>query len=75
MHRTALVNAARLVLTMLLIAAVVLLGLAIAIAVLGDPPEVQGWLRTDLGKVRASSRPCSPWRAGSSSSWRSSRSS
>jgi hypothetical protein len=51
MHRTAMVNASRLVLMMLLIAAVVLLGLAIAIQVLGDPPEVQGWLRTAFGKV------------------------
>ena len=51
MHRTAMVNASRLVLTMLLIAAVVLIGLAIAIVVLGDPPEVQGWLRTAFGKV------------------------
>ena len=51
MHRTALVNASRLVLTMLLIAAVALLGLAIAIHVLGDPPEVEGWLRTAFGKV------------------------
>ncbi len=51
MHRTALVNASRLVLTMLLIAAVVLLGLAIAIQVLGDPPEVEGWLRAAFGKV------------------------
>jgi hypothetical protein len=51
MHRTALVNASRIVLTMLCIAAVVLLGLALAITVLGDPPEVQGWLRTVFGKV------------------------
>ena len=51
MHRTAMVNASRLILTMLLIAAVVLLGLAIAIQVLGDPPEVEGWLRTAFGKV------------------------
>ena len=51
MHRTALVNASRLVLTMLLIAAVVLLGLAIAIQVLGDPPETEGWLRAAFGKV------------------------
>jgi hypothetical protein len=51
MHHKALVNGARIVLTMLLIAAVVLLGLAVAIAVLGDPPEVQGWLRTIFGKV------------------------
>ena len=51
MHRKALVNASRIVLTMLLIAAVVLLGLAVAIALLGDPPEVQGWLRTAFGKV------------------------
>jgi hypothetical protein len=46
-----MVNASRVVLTMLLVAAVVLLGIAIAIAVLGDPPEVQGWLRTAFGKV------------------------
>lgn len=51
MHRTALVNASRVVLTMLLVAAVVLLGIAIAIAVLGDPPEVEGWLRAAFGKV------------------------
>jgi hypothetical protein len=51
MHHKALVNAARIVLTMLLIAGVVLLGFGIAIAVLGDPPEVQGWLRTIFGKV------------------------
>jgi hypothetical protein len=51
MHHKAYVNASRIVLTMLLIAALVLLGLAVAIAVLGDPPEVQGWLRTIFGKV------------------------
>ena len=49
MHHKALVNAARVVLTMLLIAGVVLLGFGIAITVLGDPPEVQGWLRTIFG--------------------------
>ncbi len=53
MHHNALVNAARIVLTMLLIAGVVMLGFAIAITVLGDPPEVQGWLRTIFGKVFA----------------------
>ena len=51
MHRTAMVNASRVVLMMLFIAALVLLGLAIAIQVLGDPPEVQGWLRTAFGKI------------------------
>ena len=51
MHHKAWVNASRVVLMMLLIAGLVLLGLAIAIAVLGDPPEVQGWLRTIFGKV------------------------
>ncbi|MFL5689524.1 MAG: hypothetical protein ACJ77I_11080 [Chloroflexota bacterium] len=51
MHRTAMVNGSRLILTMLLIAAVVLLGIAIAIGVLGDPPEVDGWLRAAFGKV------------------------
>jgi hypothetical protein len=51
MHRKALVNASRVVLTMLLIAAVVLLGLAVAITVLGNPPEVGGWLRAAFGKV------------------------
>jgi hypothetical protein len=51
MHHKALVNAARVVLTMLLIAGVVLLGFGIAIALLGDPPEVQGWLRTIFGRV------------------------
>lgn len=51
MHRTVMVNASRIILTMLLIAAVVLLGFAFAIQVLGDPPEVDGWLRTAFGKV------------------------
>jgi hypothetical protein len=51
MHRSALVNASRIVLTMLLIAAAVLLGLAVAITVLGNPPEVEGWLRAAFGKV------------------------
>ena len=51
MHRTAMVNASRIILTMLLIAAAVLLGFAIAIQVLGDPPQVDGWLRTAFGKV------------------------
>jgi hypothetical protein len=51
MHRTALVNASRIVLSMLLIAALVLLGLAVAIQLLGEPPDVQGWLRTAFGKV------------------------
>jgi hypothetical protein len=46
-----MVNASRVVLMMLLIAAVVLLGLAVAIQLLGEPPEVQGWPRTALGKV------------------------
>ena len=41
----------RIALTMLMVAAVVLLGLAIALAVLGDPPEVGGWLRATFGKV------------------------
>jgi hypothetical protein len=50
-HHKAYVNGSRVVLTMLLIAALVLLGLAVAIAVLGDPPEVGGWLRTIFGKV------------------------
>ena len=51
MHRRTLVNASRIVLTMLLIAAVVLLGLAAAITFFGNPPEAQGWLRTAFGKV------------------------
>ena len=51
-HRRALVNAARLVLAMLAIAAVVLLGLGAASLLLaGDQPQVDGWLRTIFGRV------------------------
>src|SRR3954454_8761903 len=51
MHRKTLVNASRVVLAMLFVAALAILALAIAIQLLGDPPEVQGWLRTAFGKV------------------------
>lgn len=50
-HRRAWVNAARLALAMLGIAAVVLLALGGAFLVLGDPPEVSGWLRAIFGRV------------------------
>ncbi|HEX5015284.1 MAG TPA: hypothetical protein VFV72_14120 [Candidatus Limnocylindrales bacterium] len=53
MNRKRLVYASRTVLIMLLIAAVVVLGLGLAIVVLGDPPEVGGWLRAVFGKVFA----------------------
>jgi hypothetical protein len=46
-----LVLAARTVLIMLLVAAVAILGLGLAIQVLGDPPEVDGWLRAIFGRV------------------------
>lgn len=51
MHHKGLVNGSRLLLTMLLIAAVVLLGLAAAIGLAGDPPEAGGWLRVIFGEV------------------------
>jgi hypothetical protein len=41
----------RTALVMLLIAAVALAGLGIAVLVLGDPPEVSGWLRSLFGTV------------------------
>src|SRR5690242_19253131 len=51
-HRRALVNASRLVLAMLAIAAVALLGLGVASLLLtGDQPEVDGWLRALFGRV------------------------
>jgi hypothetical protein len=46
-----LVLAARTVLIMLLVAAVAILGLGLAVQVLGDPPEVGGWLRAIFGRV------------------------
>ena len=48
-----LVYASRTVLIMLLVAALVVLGLGLGAVVLGDPPEVEGWLRTIFGKVFA----------------------
>lgn len=51
-HRRALVNASRLVLAMLAIAAVALLALGAASLLLtGDQPEVDGWLRAIFGRV------------------------
>ena len=51
-HRRALVNASRLVLAMLAIAAVALLVLGAASLLLtGDQPEVDGWLRAIFGRV------------------------
>jgi hypothetical protein len=48
-----LVYASRTVLIMLLVAALVVLGLGLAIVILGDPPETGGWLRAIFGKVFA----------------------
>lgn len=45
-HRRALVVASRTFLVMLLVAAAVLLALGVAALVLGEPPEVSGWLRS-----------------------------
>ena len=53
MNRKRLVYASRTVLIMLLVAALVVLGLGLAIVILGDPPEVSGWLRAVFGKVFA----------------------
>ena len=50
-HRRAAVNGARVALLMLFIASMALLGLGIAALVLGDPPEVSGWLRSVFGTV------------------------
>jgi hypothetical protein len=50
-HRKAFVIASRTVLLMLGIAAVVLLALGLAIRLLGDEPEVGGWLRAVFGQV------------------------
>jgi hypothetical protein len=52
-HHRALVNASRTMLVMLVVAGLAVLGLAFAAAVLGDGPEVDGWLRTLFGKVFA----------------------
>jgi hypothetical protein len=48
-----LVYASRTVLIMLLVAALVVLGLGLAIVIFGDPPETGGWLRAIFGKVFA----------------------
>jgi len=53
MNRKRMVYASRTVLIMLLVAALVVLGLGLAIVILGDPPEVGGWLRAIFGKVFA----------------------
>ena len=53
MNRKRMVYASRTVLIMLLVAALVVLGLGLAIVILGDPPEVDGWLRAIFGKVFA----------------------
>ena len=51
-HRRALVNASRLVLAMLAIAALALLALGAASLLLsGDQPEIDGWLRAIFGRV------------------------
>ena len=51
-HRRALVNASRLVLAMLAIAALALVALGAASLLLtGDQPEVDGWLRAIFGRV------------------------
>ena len=51
-HKTVVI-AARMMLTMLLIAGLVVIGLGAATLVLGDPPEVEGWLRAVFGGVFA----------------------
>jgi hypothetical protein len=53
MSQRGLVIASRTVLIMLLVAALAVLGLGVAAVVLGDPPEVEGWLRTIFGQVFA----------------------
>jgi hypothetical protein len=53
MNRRGLVIASRTVLIMLLVAALVVLGLGVAILIFGDPPEVSGWLRAVFGQVFA----------------------
>jgi hypothetical protein len=53
MSRRTVVIASRTMLTMLLIAGLVVIGLGAATQILGDPPEVEGWLRTVFGKVFA----------------------
>ena len=52
-NRKGLVIASRTVLIMLLVAALVVLGLGLAIVLLGNPPEAGGWLRAIFGKVFA----------------------
>src|SRR4051794_25577975 len=51
MSQRVLVNASRVILVMLLFAAVVLLGLGVATRLLADPPEVSGWFRAIFGQV------------------------
>lgn len=53
MNRRAVVIASRTMLTMLLIAGLVVIGLGAATLILGDPPDVEGWLRAAFGKVFA----------------------
>jgi hypothetical protein len=53
MNRRAIVIASRTMLTMLLIAGLVVIGLGAATLVLGDPPDVDGWLRVIFGRVFA----------------------
>ena len=51
MHRRKFVIASRTMLLMLVVAAVAVLCLGAASLLLGDPPEVSGWLRTVFGAV------------------------
>jgi hypothetical protein len=53
MNRRAIVIASRTMLTMLLIAGLVVIGLGAATLILGDPPDVDGWLRAIFGRVFA----------------------
>ena len=53
MKPRAVVIASRTMLTMLLIAGLVVIGLGAATLILGDPPEVEGWLRAVFGQVFA----------------------
>jgi hypothetical protein len=53
MNRRRIVIASRTMLIMLLIAGLAVIGLGAVTLILGDPPEVSGWLRTLFGKVFA----------------------
>ena len=53
MHHKGLVIAARTMLLMLVIAAVIMAGLGIVALLRNDPTEVSGWLRSVFGKVFA----------------------